>query len=55
MRARERPQVLLKACAYTRERNVFEEIFFCRVDSAGRGNDACNWLEVGRSHPSSMT
>eukprot|EP00752_Nemacystus_decipiens_P010689 g9520.t1 len=40
-------QVLLKACAYTRERNVFDEIFFCRVDSAGRGNDACNWLEGG--------
>ncbi|CAN0448508.1 unnamed protein product, partial [Ectocarpus sp. 8 AP-2014] len=24
-------QVLLKACAYTRERNVFGEIFFCRL------------------------
>lgn len=42
-------QVLLKACAYTRERNVFGEIFFCRLDRAGGGNDACNWLEVSRT------
>ncbi|CAN0570934.1 unnamed protein product, partial [Ectocarpus sp. 12 AP-2014] len=33
-------QVLLKACAYTRERNVFGEIFFCRLDRAVGGNDA---------------
>ena len=39
-------QVLLKACEYTQERHVFGEIFFCRVDKAGRGDDACNWLEV---------
>ncbi|CAM9781667.1 unnamed protein product, partial [Scytosiphon promiscuus] len=40
-------QVLLKACAYTRERNVFGEILFCRVDKADGGNDACSWLEKG--------
>ncbi|CAN0339186.1 unnamed protein product, partial [Ectocarpus sp. 8 AP-2014] len=44
-------QVLLKACAYTRERNVFGEIFFCRLDRAVGGNDACNWLEQGFQLP----
>ncbi|CAN0268831.1 unnamed protein product, partial [Laminaria digitata] len=44
-------QVLLKACEYTQERHVFGEIFFCRVDKAGRGNDACNWLEKGFQLP----
>lgn len=39
-------QVLLKACEYAQERHVFGEIFFCRVDKAGRCDDACNWLEV---------
>lgn len=40
-------QVLLKACAYTRERHVFGNIFFCRVDKEGRSDrDACNWLKV---------
>lgn len=44
-----RGQVLLKACAYSRERHVFGDIFCCRVDKAGGGNDACNWLEVRTS------
>lgn len=42
-------QVLLKACAYTRERHVFGNIFFCRIDKAGRMNqDACQWLKVSQ-------
>lgn len=42
------PQVLLKACAYTQERHVFGDIFFCRVD---KDVDACRWLEVSEHPP----
>lgn len=42
------PQVLLKACAYTQERHVFGDIFFCRVD---KDVDACRWLEVSKHSP----